>query len=467
MAVIPGGRRSLSRGLAALAFTAVGAVAVVCAARTGAPAIPLSGRAGPTPRSAVLFIGDGMGQAYVTVTRVARGGSGGRLRMDTLPYTALCRTHSSDSPVTDSAAAASAMACGQKTANGVLCEDATAIYAKRDGRKLESIAVWAKKNGMHVGLVTTTTVTHATPAAFYANHRDREAEDEIAKQTIASGFDLILGGGRTFFAEDLRAEARRQGWEIVETADELRAIDDPGRHVLGLFAERHLPYQPEIEAGHKQTEAGKTAEGMPGTAAGGSARGGEGRDATRTAPTLPEMTRWAVDILKKSDRPFFLMVEGGRIDHAGHANWARTLVDETASFDEAIGYAIDTLDPKTTLVLVTADHETGGLAMNGYPDEKDGIWSLYRDPFGSKGDGPYPVITFSSGPGTTRQKHEPPHGPDDPRPSGIALESAAHTGVDVTLYAWGAGAEQVHGTLENTAIYSLLRGCLEGRPPAQ
>src|SRR2546425_1127476 len=142
MAVIPGGRRSLSRGLAALAFTAVGAVAVVCAARTGAPAIP----------------------------------------------------------------------------------------------------VWAKKNGMHVGLVTTTTVTHATPAAFYANHRDREAEDEIAKQTIASGFDLILGGGRTFFAEDLRAEARRQGWEIVETADELRAIEDPGRHVLGLVAERHPPY---------------------------------------------------------------------------------------------------------------------------------------------------------------------------------------------------------------------------------
>jgi len=176
------------------------------------------------------------------------------------------------------------------------------------------------------------------------------------------------------------------------------------------------------------------------------------------------MTRWAVDILKKSDRPFFLMVEGGRIDHAGHANWARTLVDETAAFDEAIGYAIDTLDPKTTLVLVTADHETGGLAMNGCPDEKDGIWSLYRDPFGYKGDGPYPVITFSSGPGTTRQKHEPPHGPDDPRPSGIALESAAHTGVDVTLYAWGAGAEEVHGTLENTAIYSLLRGYLEGRP---
>src|SRR3989442_14883990 len=296
MAIMPVSRRSLSRSLVAFAFTAVGAVAVVCAVRAGAPA---SGRAGPAPRSAVLFIGDGMGPAYVTVTRVARGGSGGRLRMDTLPYTAICRTHSSDSPVTDSAAAASAMACGQKTVNGVLCEDATAIYAKRDGRKLESIALWAKNRGMRVGLVTTTTVTHATPAAFYATHRDRDAEAEIASQAIASGFDLIFGGGRAFFPEDFRAAARRQGWALRETADALRAIDDPGRHVLGLFAETHLPYQPEIEAAREHTEAGKTAEGKPGTAAGGPARGGEGPDAARTAPTLPEMTRRAVDILRR------------------------------------------------------------------------------------------------------------------------------------------------------------------------
>src|SRR5213593_5008532 len=223
MAVIPGSRRWLSRGLAALAFTAVGAVAVVCAARTGAPAIPVSGRAGPTPRSAVLFIGDGMGQAYVTVTRVARGGSAGRLRMDSLPYTALARTHSSDSPVTDSAAAASAMACGQKTANGVLCEDATAVYGKHDGRKLESIAVWAKRRGLRVGLVTTTTVTHATPAAFYANHSDRDAEEQIARQAVASGFDLILGGGQKYFPDVLRSEARERGWTIVETREAFEA----------------------------------------------------------------------------------------------------------------------------------------------------------------------------------------------------------------------------------------------------
>ena len=139
------------RNLTAVILAIAGVTAVSC------------GASGPT-RSAVLFIGDGMGPTYVTATRVARGGSGGGLRLDRLPYTALSRTHSADSPVTDSAAAASAMACGQKTANGVLCEDATAVYNKQDGRKLESIAVWAKKSGLRVGLITTTTVTHATPA---------------------------------------------------------------------------------------------------------------------------------------------------------------------------------------------------------------------------------------------------------------------------------------------------------------
>src|SRR5436309_107723 len=205
-------------------------------------------RGGAAPaRSAVLFIGDGMGPAYVTVTRVARGGSRGSLRMDRLPYTALSRTYSADSPVTDSAAAATAMACGQKTVNGVLGEDASAVYGKQDGARLESIALWAKKRGLRVGLVTTTTVTHATPAAFYATEKDRDNEAGIARQAVASGIDLLLGGGRKFFPEDLRTLARTGGWTIVETGKDLTAVASLDRHVLGLFAEGHLPYQERIE----------------------------------------------------------------------------------------------------------------------------------------------------------------------------------------------------------------------------
>jgi alkaline phosphatase len=440
------------RSLSAILVAVAGLAAAVCAA--------------PGPkRSAVLFIGDGMGPAYVTVTRVARGGSGGRLRMDALPYTALSRTHSSDSPVTDSAAAASAMACGQKTANGVLCEDASAVYGKTDGIKLESIAVWAKKRGLRVGLVTTTTITHATPAAFYAREKDRDNEPGIARQAAGCGFDLLLGGGRRFFPDDVRAEAQAAGFTIVETAEAMRGMGGLDRRILGLFAEGYLPYQPEIEAARARPAGGGS--GKPGSA--GAAGGGDAPvdPAASTAPTLVEMTRFAIDALRKTGQPFFLMVEGGRIDHAGHANWARTLVDETAAFDEAVGYAVDTLDPKTTLVLVTADHETGGLALNGYPDEKDGIWSTYGDPSSGKEDEPYPVVTFTSGPGTKKQTRRPPHGTDDPRPSGLPLGSAAHTGVDVPLYAWGAGADRVHGTIENTTIYTILREHLEGRPPGR
>jgi alkaline phosphatase len=394
-------------------------------------------------RSAVLFIGDGMGPAYVTATRVARGGSTGRLRMDEMPYTALVRTYASDSPVTDSAAAASAMACGYKTVNGALCQDATAVSGKRDGRGLESIAAWAKRRGMRVGVVTTARVTHATPAAFYAVENDRDRERAIARAAVASPLDFLLGGGRRYFrsgkssgaggarddGENLEAAARAHGWTVVDAASGLRAVTSLEKKVLGLFADSHLPY--EAEAG------------------------------PRTAPTLVEMTRWALQVLKASGQPFLLVVEGGRIDHAGHENWARTLVDEMAAFDEAIGLALGSLDPKSTLLLATADHETGGLAINGYPEEKDGVWGT-TPPWG--GGEPYSVLTFATGPGSKRPAPGAPHGKDDARPAGITLADAAHTGVDVALYAWGAGAEQVRGTLENTAVYWLLRGHLEGKP---
>jgi len=401
----------------------------------------------------VLFIGDGMGPAYVTATRLARGGAAGHLHLDDMPYTALVRTWAADSPVTDSAAAATAMACGRKTVNGVLCEDETAIEAKQDGKKLEPLAIWAAKRGIRVGLVTTTRVTHATPAAFYAPQKNRDAERDIARQAVSSPVELLLGGGRRFFRpappaaeedgwspsdhEDLLAAAQAGGWTVVDSSEAMRRAAKVRGRILGLFSESHLPYEtPGLE---------------------------------RTAPTLVEMTRFAIDRLKSSGGPFFLMVEGGRIDHAGHSNWARTLVDETAAFDEAIGVALGSLDPKTTLVLATADHETGGLAINGYPGWKDGILGVGKA--GEGGGASYPVLTFASGPGVKAPSpgpegdESPPHGAEDLRPSGIPLSSAAHTGVDVMLYAWGAGAGRAHGTLENTAIHLLLQAQLQGTSP--
>jgi alkaline phosphatase len=420
--------------------------AVAGRSATGSPAAAAGATAASRApgRSAVLFIGDGMGPAYVTATRVAKGGSAGRLHLDDFPYTALVRTWSATGPVTDSAAAASAYACGQKTVNGVLCEDATAVYDRRDGARLESIARWAKRRGLRVGLVTTTRVTHATPAAFYATDDGRDHERAIARAAIDSGLDFILGGGWRFFGadapsvatdgwqpsdrDDLVAAARTKGWRVVMTGGELRAVTSLSRPVLGLFDADHLPYEAPAPI------------------------------APRPAPTLRDMTRWAIAALRRAGRPFFLMVEGGRIDHAGHESWARTLIDETAAFDAAIGEATRLLDPKSTMVLVTADHETGGLAINGYPEEKDGLLGSVPS---EEGATPHPVLTFAGGPGTTAGERGAPYGSADPRPTLFA--DSAHTGVDVVLYGWGAGAWQVRGTLDNTAVHVLLLDHLSSR----
>jgi alkaline phosphatase len=427
-------RRLLSVGLFALLLA-------------GASGCARTGSAMPPPPGAVLFIADGMGPAYVTATRLAQGGRDGRLRLDGMPHTAIMKTWAADGPVTDSAAAASAMACGVKTVNGALCEDATAVSGKAHGKRVESVAIWAKGQGMLVGIVTTARVTHATPAAFYATHHDRDAERDIARQAIAAPIDFLLGGGRRPFGrapdwwpkedlDDLEAAAGAAGWRLVTTAAELRAVADLDRRVLGLFAPDHLPYEAERLAALEKAPA--AAGGQP--------------------PALVEMTRWAIDRMTGSGRPFLLVVEAGRPDHAGHDNRARTLVDEMSAFDEAVGVAIDTLDPRATLVLATGDHEAGGLTINGYPGWSAGVWGTTQER-GRR----YPVLTFMTGPGRRGSPGDSPYGRDDLRPSGIALPDGLHTGVDLPLYAWGAGADRVRGTLENTAVYHLLRAHLEGR----
>jgi alkaline phosphatase len=387
-----------------------------------------------------------MGQAYVTAARLARGRRG-RLHLDEMPRTAIVRTWSADSLVTDSAAAASAMACGRKTDNEILCEDATAEAGKRHGVRLESIALWAKRRGLRAGVMTTARVTHATSAAFYATHHDRDAERDIARQAIDSPLDFILGGGVREFGDLLPADdARGRGWRLVTTAADLRGLRALDRPVLGLFAESHLPYEAE-----RAPVAGRGA----GTPAAAPEKG--------AAPGLVEMVRWALDVLTADGRPFFLAVEAGRPDHAGHDSQARTLVGEMDALDEAVGLATSRLDPATTLVLVTGDHETGGLSINGYPSWDEGIWGTSRH-LGVR----TPVLTFCTGPGTGAERAPGgpgPAGADDLRPSGFVLRDGLHTGIDVPLYAWGAGSEPVRGTLENTAIYHLLRAHLEGREP--
>jgi alkaline phosphatase len=279
------------------------------------------------PRNVILFIGDGMGFSQVTLGRLAKGGPDAVLALDGLPVTGFVRTHSADGWVTDSAASATTLASGQKTKNFVVGMD--------PGLKpLKSLTEMARDKGYATGLVTTARITHATPAPFAAHVSSRYEEKEIAAQLAESGVDVLLGGGEMHFPAELVAKFTTKGYQVVRTKDEM--WNCAATRILGLFAEEHLPYVSDRPAG---------------------------------CPTLAEMTRKAIGAM--GGRPYFLMIEGARIDMACHANDAVGSARETIDFDDAVKAALEAAGPET-LVIVTADHATGGLAVT---EKAQSLWA--------------------------------------------------------------------------------------------
>ena len=295
-----------------------------------------------TPRNVVLFIGDGMSVPQRMVAEeFSRKAGMGSLAMNDLPCQATTRTPSASSLVTDSAAAATAIACGEKTYNG-------AVGVGPDGSRLESCAEAARKAGRRVGIVTSVTINHATPAGFYAHRANRSQLYDIGLDLVRSGFDLFMGGGlagandkTNGVAEcvgNLYDYAATNGWLVKEGRagfDELLSLTAPLPPVWYRDGEEALPYAID-------------------------ARGGRN-------PRLPELTKFALDYLdaKSQDAPgFFLMVEGGRIDWAGHSNEAATNLRDLLEMDAAVKVALEfQKEHPDTLVIVTGDHETGGMSL--------------------------------------------------------------------------------------------------------
>lgn len=315
--------------------TTLGAV-VICLVATSLIALALPGAGTPPVRpvkNIILMIGDGMGFTAVRATQIATVGPDDKLFMQTLPYSGLVTTHSLDALVPDSAATGTALATGYKTNNGM-------ISVLPDDTILETVLEYAESKGKSTGLVATSRITHATPAAFAAHVPSRYMENDIALGIFNSGADVILGGGRRHFVPEpegkrtdgrnLIDEAVALTYTYVETRDELLAVES-GK-VLGLFEMSHMSAVPRV-------------------------------------PSLVEMTDKAIELLSQDHDGFFLMVEGSQIDWAAHSNDAEWLIDETVEFDQAVEVAIDfaSTDPNT-LLIVTADHETGGMAING-PDD--------------------------------------------------------------------------------------------------
>jgi len=361
-------------------------------------------------KNVILFISDGMGPALWVAARNAKTGAPATLTLDQFPFTALVMTHSADNRVTDSAAGATALACGQKTNNSVLGQDATAVKGQKDGARLVSLAEEAKALGYAVGLVTNTQVTHATPAGFYAHVNDRNNGPEIARQLLASEVDVCLGGGRGMFPKSSVDSKRFR--RVVDLRGLKKAVDGKSARILGLFAEGDL---------HDVVE-------------------GEPRPTGE--PTLAEMTEAAIQVLSRNEKGFFLMVEGGHIDGAAHNNDARAAISEVLQYDQAVAQALKRVSDKDTLVLSVSDHETGGVALNGYPG-----WSDTFEGQGNNGATTYSYLSFATGPKSCHP-----------------MAGATHTGVDVALYGWGYGAERVHGTLENTEVHRIALEVLKEKP---
>ena len=327
---------------------------------------PLAG--GKEVRNVILCIGDGMGTGQIALASMK---AGGKLHMERMPVTGLVQTRSANSRVTDSAAASTALAAGIKTNNRM-------IGIAPNGQAYRSILELAKTAGMATGLVATSTITHATPAAFGSHVKSRSSENAIAEQLLANRVNVLFGGGRKFFLpksesgsarkdkRDLIAEARQAGYAYVTNEQELRSSRRPC--VLGLFQLDELTTAPP-------------------------------------EPSLGTLTREAIRTLSqagqaspKGSSGFFLMVEGSQIDWACHDHDTKRAIRQLLLFDQAVQAAIEfALQDEHTLVIVTADHETGGLTLASDRDrdpEKRVHWS-------TRGQTGSPVPISALGPGAT------------------------------------------------------------------
>ncbi len=346
----------------------------------------------------ILLIGDGMGEGQRTAARWYSVGLNGKLAMDQLSTQGLANTASADNPITDSAASATAMSTGVKTNNGVIGMDP-------EYRVLETILERAKMHGMAVGLVTTVQVTHATPAAFSAHVPSRSMTEAIALQLLSTGVDVILGGGEDDFlppstsgchpgigkradGRDLIEEAVSTGYTYVCDTEGFAAVHtDETTRLIGLFADEGLP--------------------RPYT------------------PSLAQMTELAIAILSQDPDGFFLMVEGGQIDWACHAQDAENAIGDTIGFDQAVAQAVEFAQSEPlTLVIVTADHETGGMSASetpsGLPDE----------------DGPFTM--------------------PDGKQFYVNWTTYSHTAAPIPVNAQGPAGDLAIGEYENTHIYDIM-----------
>ena len=473
-------------------------------------------------KNVILFVGDGMGISTITASRIydgqQKGGHGeeNSLSFEKLPYLALSKTYSVDEQTADSAPTMTAMVTGVKTIGHSISVNQLVAHSEPDAEKvnankLATILEQAKQHGLSAGVVSTARITHATPAATYAHTANRDWEGDsdlpegatvadIATQlvdfNINGGIDVALGGGRTRFipksatdpeygvagkrkdGRDLTADwlSKHGNARYVWNKAQFDAIDPKTTdHLLGLFEPSHVHYEADRIAHDKAGE-----------------------------PSLTEMTAKAIDILKKNHKGYFLMVEGGRIDHAHHAGNAYRALTETQQLAAAVQAALNKTNPDDTLIIVTADH-SHTFTIGGYPQRGNPILGLTQgvgatspnlDMLGL----PYTTLNYANGTGYTGKSnvqeagsksfttpataawesgsegHNPKsfspatgrpllkdaqvQGSDYLQEAIIPLGAETHGAEDVAIFAGGPKAHLFHGVIEQNVIYHVMAKAL-------
>lgn len=323
----------------------------------------------------ILFIGDGMGNDHI---KAARCYNGAPLSFEGLPHQAQVTTHSANNSVTDSAASGTALATGVKVNNYVV-----SLAIPGDGSELETSLELHQKLGRRTGLVTTTFLTHATPATFGAHETDRNNYSQIGLDFLnRSRPNVLFGGGGNGLTPESTIAA---GYSVATDGSAFNALNPAAEYLSAQFGTSYMPYEADHLAG------------------------------TYPHPHLSDLVGKALEALQSDPDGFFLMVEGGMIDQACHSNQLERSVHETLELSRAVQVALDWAASRDdTLILVTADHETGGLKVTQ-----------------DNGTAAYPTVTWST---------------------------TGHTGVTVPAFAWGLEAERVTGLLDNTDIHRICTG---------
>nr|XP_018911474.1 PREDICTED: alkaline phosphatase-like isoform X1 [Bemisia tabaci]XP_018911475.1 PREDICTED: alkaline phosphatase-like isoform X2 [Bemisia tabaci] len=433
-------------------------------------------------RNIILFLGDGMSISTITAARILKGQKAGflgeeqKLSFESFPFTGLSKTYCVDRQVADSASTATAYFTGVKTNYGMLGVGPAVSRGDCKGmneaqNRLTSIATWAQASDRIAGLVTTTRVTHASPAGMYAHVADRGWEsdadvikdkldpsecEDIASQLVTKlpGMDLrvILGGGRQeFLPKSMTDEEGKNGnrkdgrnlidlWKSIRIANSqkgeyvsdkasLLAVSPTTQYLLGLFDSSHMPYAEEL--------------------------------ATTDKPSLADMTAAAIKVLDKNPKGYFLFVEGGRIDHGHHKTKAQKALIETIGFAEAIEVALKTTDPEETLIVVTADHGHT-MTISGYPKRGNDILGVAE--VSDVDQLTYTTLSYANGPSNktllgqdkcVRYNLTNLDVTGDRNfmyPGTVPLHSETHDGSDVAVYATGPRSFMFSGNYEQNYL---------------